>query len=337
MIMLISRRPGGIMKRLRGALALMIMIAALAVSGPVPAQAASAILYGPTRLTGIAAPGGVTIHLIDTITSGTMQAGQSAYIYASMNAYDATQVTLVDNEVICTGAAAGSFVMGENIDPANSANEDRHNITILTRFLVSATTTGTTTCKLYYRGHSLVSGTTSALTVRGEFKFADEAVGESAGGAAMQTSLPNGNTNLTTKTYIPLLDTTLATSQTAVDVIADVEFMSCALTGGCPNSWDTSSAKFTLVVEQMDGSTVCATAPAAQLSVTVLRQTHHKAVPLYTKLNLVPGCRRLYAYVRGEYTGGAVGAIQGTSVNLPDADGSGSHESVMTHLFALPR
>lgn len=325
------------MTSIRNALALTTLTVLLVAGLVPPAQAASAMSYGPQRITGIPAAGGVKVQLLGTVDVA-MQAGQTAYVYSSMKASAAEQVTLVDNEVLCSGAGASNVVMGENIDPAGSANTDRVNITIVTRFLVSATSTGSMVCRVYYRGHSL-SELTSAITVEGELRFAASSIGEDVNGLAMQTSLPNGNTPVSSIVRIPVLDRTLTASQTKVDVIADVEFMACYPfdANTCGHSSDRSDAKFTLFVNQMNGDTVCKSATAAQSVVSVLKQTHHKAVPLYTSLDLAPGCRRLYAYVKAEYVSGAVGSIQGETSPLPDADGNGTHTSVMTHMFAVPR
>ncbi|MFC7619318.1 hypothetical protein [Microlunatus sp. GCM10028923] len=322
------------MKRVWTMLALAVLVVTTFAGGAVTARAATAITYGPERLTGIPAIGTVMVHQIDAI-SLAMQVGQTAYVYSEMWASSAEQITLVDNEVNCSGAGVSNVVMGENIDQAGSPNTDRVRISIVTQFLVSATTTGTLTCRLYYRGHSL-SPTGSALTLEGEFRFEDPSVGEDASGAAMQRSLPYGNIPVTDRVYTPILDATLTSSQTQVDVIAGMEFMSCD-PGSCAHSSTRSDARFTLFVNQMNGDTVCRSATPAQLPVSVTRQTHHKAVLLHAKLSLAPGCRRLYAYVRTEYVAGPAGSIQGAAVNLPDADGSGSHTSAMTHLFALPR
>lgn len=301
----------------------------------VPAGAATSMTYGPVRITGIPPAGSVTVRELGVITT-PMQAGQTAYVYSRMQAHSAAQVTLVDNEVNCSGVGSSNVVMGENIDNAGSVNLDRVDIEIVTRFLVSASTTGTLTCRLYYRGHSLSPTTGSELTAAGEFRFADTSVGEDAGGVAMQRSLPNGNIPVTGLVYTPILDATLAAAHNHVAVAADMEFMSCA-PGVCGHSSNRSAARFTLFVNQMDGDNVCRSAPPAQIHVSVLKQTHHKAIPLYTKFDLAPGCRRLYAYVRAEYGSGPAGSIQGAAVGLLDADGSGTHTAAMTHIFALPQ
>jgi hypothetical protein len=176
--------------------------------------------------------------------------------------------------------------------------------------------------------------------VSGTLRFATLQAGEDAAGTPMQTSLPNGNTVVGNTVYTPVLDRTIGAGHSEVAVIADMQYMSCYPTA-CPHSSTTSSARFTLFANQMNGDTVCASAPAAQTSVTVSRQTHHKVVPLYTTIPLAPGCDRIYAYVRTEYVDGPTGAIQGQANNLTDVTGSSGtglpeHNSAMTHLFAVP-
>jgi hypothetical protein len=165
-------------------------------------------------------------------------------------------------------------------------------------------------------------------------------VAEDANGQAMQTLLPNGNTVVGGTVYTPVLDRTIGSGHSEVAVIADMQYMSCYPVA-CEHSSTTSGARFTLFARQMNGDTVCASAPLAQTSVTVSRQTHHKAVPLYTTLTLAPGCDRIYAYVRTEYNSGPTGAIQGQANGLTDESGSSGtglpeHNSAMTHIFAVP-
>lgn len=305
-----------------------------------PAQAAPAATFGPTVVSGIPAssrPVTQKVVPLRTITANLV-AGQTAYVYSSMRAYDATDVTLIDNEIRCSGAGSDNVVMGENIDPSFSANIPRTNITIVNRFLVSATSTGILSCTIALRSASL-SATTSSVTVSGEIRFAATTVGEDASGSAMQTSLPPGLTPLVSTVRTPVLDRILPAGSSSVAVIADVEFQSCS-PGSCPDSTDASQARFTLFVNQMNGDAVCASATPAQTDVLVTKQTHHQAVPLYTSVPLQPGCTRLYAYVKAEYLIGPAGSIQGEATGLGDVTGPGGvdpqHDSVMTHIFAVP-
>lgn len=271
-------------------------------------------------------------------------AGQTAYVYSTLRAYNSANINLVDSEVRCSGAGTSNVVLGENIDPVGSAQPGRDDITIVNRFLVSAVTTGTLTCTIGVRTTSL-GPTNSSFTVSGTLRFADVQVAEDANGNAMQVSLPPGNTLVPKSpyTYTPILDQNIGSGYSQVDVVADVEFMSCYPSTQCTKlpSATTSNVRFTLFAEQMNGDTVCSSAPLARTSLNLSKQTHHKAVPLYTRIPLVPGCNRIYAYVRTEYVGGPTGAIQGRADNLSDETGGPlspgpHHNSAMTHMFALP-
>lgn len=315
--------------------------AAALVGITTPAGAATSTTFGPVAITNVPSLD-LKIHKVQAMgrIEASVTAGQTAYVYSTLRAYNSAHVNLVDNEVRCSGAGGSNVVLGENIDPAAGANPGRGDITIVNRFLVSATTTGTLSCTLYLRTHSLARAT-SSLTVSGTLRFASLQVAEDANGSAMQTSLPNGNIVVgSADVYTPVLDRTIGPGHSQVAVIADVEYMSC-LPAVCEHSSTTSSARFTLYAHQMNGAAFCASAPVAQTSVTVNRQTHHKVVPLYTIIPLVPGCDRIYAYVRAEYVGGPTGAIQGQADNLSDETGSAGpgvpqHNSAMTHLFAVP-
>jgi hypothetical protein len=323
-------------------------VAGMALVGmSAPAGAVTATSFGPTVIANVPPapqpddPNPIQkVQTLDHIET-PVTAGQTAYVYSTLHAYDSAHVNLVDSEVRCSGAGTSNVVLGENIDPAGAAQPGRDDITIVNRFLVPATSTGTLTCTISVRTVSLTPNT-SSFTVDGTLRFADDQVAEDAGGQPMQTSLPPGNTVVGTKVYTPVLDRIIGAGHTKVAVIADVEFMSCYPSAQCAkeHSSISSGARFTLFANQMNGDTVCAQAPAAQTSLSVSKQTHHKAVPLYTTITLAPGCDRIYAYVRTEYVSGPTGAIQGRADGLSDETGGpqspNRHDSVMTHMFAVP-
>lgn len=316
-----------------------ITAAALVGVSP-PAAAATSTTFGPVLITNVPAAS-KKMHKVQAMAQiqATVTAGQTAYLYSTLRAYDSAHVNLVDNEVRCSGAGTSNVVLGENIDPAANANPGRGDITIVNRFLVSATSSGTLSCTIYVRTSALADNT-SSFTVSGTLRFASLQVAQDANGSAMQTSLPSGNTVVENTVYTPILDRTTGSGHSQVAVIADVEYMSCYPTT-CKHSSTTSGARFTLFANQMNGDAVCSSAPPAQTSVAVSKQTHHKVVPLYTTLPLTPGCNRLYAYVRAEYVSGPTGAIQGQANGLTDETGSSGsgapeHNSAMTHIFAVP-
>jgi hypothetical protein len=322
----------------RGA-AVCVVAAAALVGVSTPATAATSTTFGPVAITGVPAASQKIqkVQALDRIEA-EVTAGQIAYVYSTLRARSSAHVNLVDNEVRCSGAGTSDVVLGENIDPAANANPGRGDITIVNRFLVPATSTGTLTCTISVRTTSL-SDNTSSFTASGTLRFASLGVAGDAAGLPMQVSLPSGNTVVGGTVYTPVLDRTVAPGQHQVAVIADVEYMSCFPTA-CAHSSTTSDARFTLFANQLAGDAVCAQATPARTSVSVSRQTHHKVVPLYTTITLAPGCDRVYAYVRAEYVGGPTGAVQGQANGLTDETGGtgsgGRHDSAMTHLFAVP-
>lgn len=315
--------------------ALLTLISGLVVA--TPASAATAVTFGPVRISGV--PGSTsppTQKVVELATISTpMTAGRTAYVYSNLRAYAANHANLIDNEVRCSGAGKSDVVLGENVLPS-TGDPAHQDITITNRFLVSATTTGTLTCKLYLRTGSTAAGVVSAETVSGELRFASTSVGEDANGVAMQKSLPGGDIAVPVKEYTPIIDRTIAPGFTRLDVAADVEYHRCANSANCPANY--STARFTLFVTTSGGAD-CPPTKVAQVSETVRRGVNHAAIPLYAIVDLKPGCTEVYAYVRTEYMGGDVGSVGGAAV-LPDASGpvgnTPNHTSAMTHMFAIP-
>ncbi|MPZ81689.1 MAG: hypothetical protein GEV28_15315 [Actinophytocola sp.] len=273
------------------------------------------------------------VHLATVDTP--MAAGSTAYVYSELRAYNADQVNLIDNEVRCAGAGASNVVMGENMlpPPGDPAHRD---IRIVTRFLVSATTSGTLTCKLYLRTAS-TSYEAGRETVEGTLRFASTSVGEDVNGLAVQKSLPVGNPAVISSITAPVIDRTLPSGYSRLAVIADVEYHRCAGNPACAYGY--SKARFTLTVTT-SGGTGCASAPVAQTEETVATGVNHAAVPLYTIVPLGPGCTHVHAQVTTTHLAGDVGSVGGAAAGLTDSTGqSGSspnHTSAMTHLFAVP-
>jgi hypothetical protein len=311
-----------------------------AVADTTSASAATSQDFGPVVVTGVPAapPVGTpaTQKVVPLATIDTpIATGATAYVYSELRAYNADQVNLIDNEVRCSGAGASNVVMGENVlsptgDPAH------RDITIVTRFLVSATTSGTLTCTLYLRTAS-TSTSVARETVAGTLRFASTSVAEDAGGLAIQRSLPTGDLPVTASTTAPVIDRTLPAGYTELAVIADVEYHRCASGQTCTNNY--STARFALTVTT-SGGTGCASAPVAQTEETVARGVNHAAVPLYTIVALRPGCTQVHAQVTTTHVAGDIGSVGGAAAGLTDSTGqSGStpnHTSAMTHLFAVP-
>ncbi|NGN63625.1 hypothetical protein G5C51_06850 [Streptomyces sp. A7024] len=304
------------------------------------ADAATSQDFGPTVIMDIpkAPPVGTpaTQKVVPMATiSTTVTAGQTAYVYSELRAYAADQVNLVDNEVRCSGAGSSNVVMGENVLPSTGDPAHR-DINIITRFLVSATSSGTLNCTLYLRTAS-TSAYVAKETVSGNLRFADTSVGEDASGLALQKSLPEGNLPVTGTTTAPVLDRTLPPGYSKLAVIADVEYHRCAGTEPCTANY--SAAKFTLTATT-SGGTGCGSAPAATTTESVPRGVNHAAIPLYTIVTLAPGCDKVHAQVTTTHTGGDIGSVGGAASGLTDSTGQSgdtpNHTSAMTHLFAVP-
>lgn len=313
-----------------------LALAAIVVAA-VPAQAVSAKSFGPTVITGIPKYDDPALQLVvpmATIDSPALAAGSTAYVYSELKAYAADRVNLVDNEIRCTGAGKSNVVMGENVLPS-TGDPAHQNITIVTRFLVTATSPGVISCTLYLRTSS-TSSYVAKETVQGTVRFASYSVPGDTSGVAMQKSLPAGNTVLGSTVVAPVLDRVVPAGYTKVDVVADAEFHWCA--AKCPQQF--SKARFALSVTT-SGGTACASAPVAQSDEYVQLGVNHAAVPLYTTVTVKPGCTHLHAQVTSTYLSGNVGLVGGAAAGLTDNTGhSGdtpNHTSVMTHMFALPR
>lgn len=317
--------------------ALTALVGVLAGAGSV--AAATSQDFGPTVITGIPAappvgtPATQKVVPLATVTT-SLTAGQTAYVYSELRAYAADQVNLVDNEVRCSGAGSSNVVMGENVLPS-TGDPAHQDITVVTRFLVSATTSGTLSCTLYLRTAS-TSSSVAKETVSGTLRFASTSVGEDSAGLAMQKSLPAGNIPVTTSVTTPVLDQTLPAGYSQLAVIADVEYHRCGV-DSCPNNF--STAKFTLTATT-SGGTGCASAPAATTQESVPRGVNHAAIPLYTIVTLAPGCDQVHAQVTTTHVGGDTGSVGGAAPGLTDSTGQSgdtpNHTSAMTHLFIVP-
>ncbi|CAG7623614.1 hypothetical protein [Actinacidiphila bryophytorum] len=319
-------------------------IAATALAGVIAdtgtASAATSQDFGPTVVTGIPAapPVGTpaTQLVVPMATVSTpVTAGRTAYVYSELRAYDADQVNLVDNEVRCSGAGASNVVMGENVLPPTGDPAHR-DITVVTRFLVSATSTGTLNCTLYLRTAS-TSSSVAQETVSGTLRFASTSVGEDTNGLAMQQSLPVGELPVTTAVTAPVVDRTLPPGYSQLAVIADVEYHRCAGTDPCTANYSTAS--FTLTATTSGGSS-CASAPPATTQESVPRGVNHAAIPLYTIVTLAPGCTHVHAQVTTTHVAGDTGSVGAAAAGLTDSTGQAgstpNHTSAMTHLFVVP-
>jgi hypothetical protein len=302
------------------------------------ATSAKSATFGPAVITDVpAAPDEenepatqkvVPLATIDT----SLEAGKTAYVYSTLTAFDADHVNLIDNEVRCSGAGKSDVVMGENVLPRTSTSPLRQ-ITVVTRFLVTATTSGKLTCNQFLRTAS-TSPNVSRETVKSELRFASEDVIGDVNGAALQHSLPAGSTPVKTSVATPVLSGKIPAGLKELAVIADVEYHRCTTKSDC-----TSKARFALTVTTSGGAN-CPSAPVAQIERTLQRGINHAAVPLYTIVPLKAGCTDFQAKVTTTHLAGDPGSVGGAARGLTDQTGvNGSkpnHESAMTHIFAVP-
>jgi hypothetical protein len=324
-----------------------VLAAASMVAGgtAIEAQAATSAksaTFGPTVITDVPrdpeddAPATQKVVPLGTIET-SLQAGKTAYVYSTVTAYNAADVNLIDNEVRCSGAGRADVVMGENVQPAPATPST---VNIITRFLVTATSSGKLTCNQFLRTSS-TSANVSRETVKSEMRFADEDVSGDVNGAALQRSLPYDPTPdlVTTSVTTPVLSGKIPAGKKELAVIADLEFHRCG--GDC-----VTKARFALTVTTSGGAN-CPSAPVAQIERTMQRGVNHAAVPLYTKLPLKAGCTDFQAKVTttnlGDKPPFKPGFVGGAAPGLCDTTGPNNckdplknHESAMTHIFAVP-
>jgi hypothetical protein len=304
-------------------------VTAIAANAATSAKSAS---FGPAVITDIPKSSKPAIQKVVPLATieTSLPAGKTAYVYSTVTAYNADGVNLIDNEVRCSGAGKADVVMGENVQPAPAAPSK---VNVITRFLVKATTSGKLTCNQFLRTSS-TSDHVARETVESTLRFASEDVVGDVNGAALQRSLPPGNTKVTTSATTPVLSGKIPAGLKELAVIADVEFHRCDANSKC-----TVRARFALTVTTSGGAN-CPSAPVAQIERTLQQGINHVAVPLYTKIPLKAGCTDFQAKVTTTHLAGDPGYVGGEATGLSDTTGpNGSepnHGSAMTHMFAVP-
>lgn len=265
--------------------------------------------------------------------STELREGKTAYVYSTIDAFDADDTNLIDNEVRCSGASTASVVMGENVLNRTGTSPLRK-ITVVTRFLVTARRSGTLSCTQYLRTAS-TGPNVSRETVKGEMRFASEDVVGDVNGVALQRSLKEATPPVTTSVTTPVLSGKIPAGMKQLAVAADVEYHRCRDT--C-----TERVRFALTVTTSGGAN-CASAPVAQIERSLQRGINHLAVPLYTKVPIAPGCTDFQAKVTTTHLWGDPGKVGGPAPGLCDTSGLNNcpppqknHESAMTHIFAVP-
>ena len=313
------------------------------------AQAATSVTFAPRTVTSphdhqyVAALGSVQL---------SMTATQTAYVYSTLRANNASNTTLIDNEVRCasTSGWTKNEVLGQNvlIASATSAPASLRDIGVTTRFLVHPGAAGTVTCTTYLRSANLGLGNSTVSLVSGELKFADTSVANTTAGTPPQADdgdTPTGRViglNSAAPTIREPATEVFETAPVAgLSVFGDMQLMACypePANYDCPVN--SMTARVTLFVNQWkaDG-TLCKSDSSSSVTAVVRRDVHHLVVPLNTHFAAATGngcVPRFNFYVKTDWVSGSTGAVQMAASGLPDASGSTStHNDAMSHAFAV--
>ncbi|VVJ18601.1 Uncharacterised protein [Amycolatopsis camponoti] len=329
------------------ALACAATVAGLVGAAPA-AQAATSVTFTPRTVTSphetqyVAALGSVQL---------AMTAGQTAYVYSTLRANNASNTTLIDNEVRCvsTSGWTKNEVLGQNVLIASAdAPASLRDIGVTTRFLVHPGAAGTVTCTTYLRSADLGSGNSTVRLVSGELKFADTSVANTTAGTPPQADdgdTPSGRVialNSAAPTVRePATEVFETAPVTGLSVFGDMELMACypePANYDCPVN--SMTARVTLFVNQWkaDG-TLCKSDASASETAVVRRDVHHLVVPLNTHFAAATGngcVPKFNFYVKTDWLSGSTGAVQLAASGLPDAVGStATHNDAMSHAFAV--
>ncbi|MCP2341404.1 hypothetical protein FHU30_006793 [Actinomadura rupiterrae] len=277
-----------------------------------------------------------------------MSAKQTGYVVSALRANKATVRTLVDNEVRCTWPGGGkNMVMGQNLYAGTGQNPQWEDAWIVTKFLVHPGKATTATCTTYARVASIYPKTSAVQIVGGSLKFASRSVINGANGQPMASEMPYGDLPVDARHRTlrqPALGKTAAPSSVReLNLFGDVDFQVCERNDKHCDKNGSTTAKFTLIVNQWNkaGTKPCRTSAAKSVTKTVPYWVHHYVVPLYTphfKVSKAAGCAPVFnAYVRVDWVRGQTSAVQGTAVGLPDFRKSArTHRSAMSHLYIVP-
>ncbi|MCP3798444.1 hypothetical protein NLX83_04140 [Allokutzneria sp. A3M-2-11 16] len=277
-----------------------------------------------------------------------MSATQTAYVRSVMRGNSATYRSLFDNEVRCTWPGGEqSFVTGQNIlQKGASLEPDKEDVQLTTRFLVHPGVATKVTCTAYVRAATLRDKLDAKFQLHSGFiEFAATSVANTTAGVPAQRSTPRGLVRVgpdpkvvAREPALPFF--TLAPGFTKLSVFADTEYKTCypGQNKDC-NKPPTSTATFTLFVNQWNGDKLCQTNSATTETREMSYSVHHHYVPLHLPdFKVRADCeQRFNAYVLVKYKGGMDGGVQGTAVGLPDSRGSTkTHNSDMSHVFVVP-
>ncbi|WP_086827966.1 hypothetical protein [Allokutzneria sp. NRRL B-24872] len=275
-----------------------------------------------------------------------MSATQTAYVRSVMRANSATYRSLFDNEVRCTWPGGEqNFVTGQNIlQQGASAEPDKEDVQLTTRFLLHPGVAAKVTCTAYVRAATLRDKLDARFQLHSGFlEFADTSVDNTTAGVPAQRSTPRGLVrvgpeDVAREPALPFF--TLAPGTKKLSVFADTEYKTCYPGQGkdC-NKPPTSTATFTLYVNQWNGDKLCQSSNTTTTSREMSYSVHHHYVPLHLPdFPVRPDCeQRFNAYVQVKWQDGMDGGVQGTAVGLTDSRGSTkTHNSDMSHVFVVP-
>ncbi|MEV4150879.1 hypothetical protein AB0J40_45010 [Amycolatopsis sp. NPDC049691] len=337
------------MKRRIFAAAVACAATAAGLLGAAPAaQAATSVTFAPRTVTQphdnqyVAPLGSVQL---------TMTATQTAYVYSTLRVNNASNTTLIDNEVRCSSTSGWSKneVLGQNVIIASATGTPAslRDINVTTRFLVHPGAAGTVTCTTYLRSANLGLGNSTVSLVGGELKFADTSVANTTAGTPPQADdgdTPPGRviglSSAAPTVREPASEIFEMAPVTGLSVFGDMELMACypEPKDGCP--LNSMTARVTLFVNQWkaDG-TLCKSDASSSVTALVRRDVHHYVVPLNTHFTAATGngcVPKFNFYVKTDWVSGSTGAVQMASGGLPDATGSTvKHYDAMSHAFAV--
>ncbi|WP_410673899.1 hypothetical protein [Amycolatopsis sp. cmx-4-68] len=281
----------------------------------------------------------------------SMTATQTAYVYSTLRVNNASNTTLIDNEVRCSSTSGWTKneVLGQNVLIASAAAPaSLRDISVTTRFLVHPGAAGDVTCTTYLRSANLGAGDSTVRLVSGELKFADTSVANTTAGTPPQAD--DGDTppsrvialNLAAPTVRePAAEIFETAPVTGLSVFGDMELMACyPEPAGYDCPVNEMTARVTLFVNQWkaDG-TLCKTDGSSSVTAVVRRDVHHLVVPLNTHFTAATGggcVPKFNFYVKTDWVSGSTGAVQMAASGLPDTTGSTStHGGAMSHAFAV--
>ena len=183
------------MKLLRSLVAVLVVLAALLVTGPAYAEVLRDDVT-PGTYTAPSKDADMVAYHLATI-SIEVASGQRTYINGTLTFADANIATLVDASVSCgVGAStAGSVVHGENIGPSRQPS-----VAVSARLLATAPYAGTMYCRLYAWVSSLSSTPSTFAVTRGHLE-----VGRRSVPGGVQAASTNQVTNLGDPVWTPVI------------------------------------------------------------------------------------------------------------------------------------